>query len=241
MEALICLHGTNGTAEIFYKQMLHLCPKGYRLISVQYPAYSNHEQWLKAFDKFMDTFKINKVHLFGTALGGYLAQLYTHYRPSRVVSLVLCNSFCDTQYFADTTPLTGIFSFTPEFILKRLLVQKPQNMQLEKQISHSIDFVIQQTETVPQEELASRLALNCTVGPVVALSLKLDQSNITIIDSLDDHTIPDRVKDEVLKLFPEARQAFLKTGGHYPFLSRHEEFNLYLEVHLRRAGYGKLV
>jgi hypothetical protein len=31
---LILLPGVSGTAEIFYKQFLSLCPKGYRLISV---------------------------------------------------------------------------------------------------------------------------------------------------------------------------------------------------------------
>ncbi len=32
---LVFIPGASGTAEVFYKQFLSLCPKGYRLISVQ--------------------------------------------------------------------------------------------------------------------------------------------------------------------------------------------------------------
>jgi hypothetical protein len=45
-EVLVCLPGASGTAEIFYKQMLSLCPKGYRVVLVQSPPYYTHEAWL---------------------------------------------------------------------------------------------------------------------------------------------------------------------------------------------------
>lgn len=36
--------------------------------------------------------------------------------------------------------------------------------------------------------------------------------------------------------YPGARRAVLKTGGDFPFLSRPDEVNLYLQLHLRRVG-----
>ena len=45
-EVLLCLPGASGTAEIFYKQMLILCPKGYRVVTVQFPPYYTHDDWL---------------------------------------------------------------------------------------------------------------------------------------------------------------------------------------------------
>ena len=45
-EVLLCLPGASGTAEIFYKQMLILCPKGYRVVTVQFPPYYAHDDWL---------------------------------------------------------------------------------------------------------------------------------------------------------------------------------------------------
>lgn len=40
-----------------------------------------------------------QVHLYGTSLGGFLCQLYAAYRPRRVRSLVLSNTFLDTKNY----------------------------------------------------------------------------------------------------------------------------------------------
>jgi len=104
---IVMLHGAAGTAEVFYRQMMSLCPKGYRIVSVQYPAFGSYQRFLKSFDKFIDVLNSSKVHLFGTALGGYLAQCYAQYKPTRVLSIVLCNSFSDTQYYSDNNSFIG--------------------------------------------------------------------------------------------------------------------------------------
>ena len=41
---------------------------------------------------------------------------------------------------------------------------------------------------------------------------------------------PQQLKDEVSERYPGARQAYLKTGGDFPFLSRPDEVNLHLQV-----------
>lgn len=40
----------------------------------------------------------------GVGLGGYLAQSFTQFRSVRVKSLILCNSFCDIDYFVERAP-----------------------------------------------------------------------------------------------------------------------------------------
>jgi maspardin len=227
------LHGATGTAEVFYKQMLSLAPKGYRLVSVQYPGYNTYARFLPAFDKFLDFLNINEVHLFGTALGGYLAQCYAQYRPQRVMSLILCCSITDTKYYADANPFSEIFQWTPDFLLKRMLLSNFPDYELEREIANSIDFMVEQLESVKREDLASRLLLNCTVGPFVRDEFKLDENKITIIDVFDDVVLPEKVREQVFKTYPNARHALLKSGGNFPYLSRADEINLHIEVHLR--------
>jgi len=234
------VHGVNGTAEIFFQQLMTLCPKGYRILSVQYPAYSSHECWIKAFDKFIDTLKVPKIHLFGASLGGYLTQLYVHYKPSRILSLILCNTYCDNQYYVNNCPFAGLLSWTPEFVIKRMLLQNIPDFAVDGEIANSIDFMVELSEAVHTEELVSRLLLKYTAGPVVAPELQIDQTKITIIDCLDDTLHPERVRDEVYKLFPNARQALLKTGGNFPYLSRPDEVNLHIEIHLRNLNYERV-
>jgi len=68
---------------------------------------------------------------------------------------------------------------------------------------------------------------------LVREEFKLDQTNITIIDVLDDVIIPEVVREGVYKVYPNARQATLKSGGNFPYLSRADEINMHIEVHLR--------
>ncbi|KAJ6426746.1 hypothetical protein OIU84_022355 [Salix udensis] len=56
------------------------------------------------------------------------------------------------------------------------------------------------------------------------------------MDTNDYCAIPQQLKDQLSERYPEARQAQLKTGGDFPFLSRSDEVNLHLQLHLRRVG-----
>jgi maspardin len=233
---LILLPGVSGTAEIFYKQFLSLCPKGYRLISVQYPTYMTHESWCEGFNSFLDKIKVDKVHLFGTSIGGFLAQRFIKYRHQRVLSLILCNSFSDTSYYKDNAPCAGMFPLMPEFVLKRMILSNFPTSKLESEIANSVDFMVKQLETLTQSELASRLTLNCLPSNFNPTELQFNKAKITIIDCLDEVAVPEKVRDEMYKMYPEARVAELKTGGNFPYLSRSDETNLYIEVHLRSQG-----
>lgn len=42
--------------------------------------------------------------------------------------------------------------------------------------------------------------------------------------------IPQQLKGQLNERYPEARRAYLKTGGAFPFLSRPDELNLHLQV-----------
>jgi len=224
---LVCLAGASGTIDVFYRQMISLCPKGYRIISVQFDAYDTHQAWCKGLDRFLDKIAVNKVHLYGTSLGGYLAQCYAQFRPARVESMILNNAFCDTQYFIDNAPCAAMFSIMPEFMLKRIILGNFPTGTQETEIANSIDFMVEQLECLTQSELAGRLTLNCIPGP-------LKPGAVTL--TLDDVALPENLREEVYKFYPDARIAHLKTGGNFPYLSRADEVNMHIQIHLRRHG-----
>ncbi|RVX15344.1 Maspardin [Vitis vinifera] len=150
---LICLPGTAGTADVYYKQIMSLSIKflstiwpfgsskwrillwnlsipisyiarhyergdlqgleiggdeGYRVISVDIPRVWNHHEWIQAFEKFLDAIDVHHIHLYGTSLGGFLAQLFAQHRPRRVRSLILSNSFLETRSFSSAMPWAPI-------------------------------------------------------------------------------------------------------------------------------------
>jgi hypothetical protein len=54
---------------------------------------------------------------------------------------------------------------------------------------------------------------------------------------MDEMAVPEKLREEVVKFFPSARRALLKSGGNFPYLSRADEFNMYVEVHLKSQKY----
>ncbi|XP_024378692.1 uncharacterized protein [Physcomitrium patens] len=231
---LVCLSGVAGTADVFYKQILNLCLKGYRVIAADAPPVWTHQEWVSSFEKFLDALGVHHVHLYGTSLGGFLAQMFAQYRPRRVKSLLLSNSFVDNHAFQASMSWSALISWTPEFILKRYILTGIRDDPQEPQIADSIDFVVGQLETLSREELASRLTLN--TQPATVGQLGLADSSITIMDTNDYCAIPTFLKDQVGARYPGARRALLKSGGDFPFLSRADEVNLHAQLHLRRAG-----
>ncbi|XP_065018963.1 uncharacterized protein LOC135584363 isoform X1 [Musa acuminata AAA Group] len=231
---LICIPGIAGTTDVYYKQIMSLSMKGYRVISVDVPHVWSHHEWAYAFEKFLDTLSIYHVHLYGTSLGGFLALVFAQHRPRRVKSLVLSNAFLETHKFAASMPWSSVVNWTPSFLLKRYILSGIRDGPHEPFIADSVDFVVAQVETLTREDLSSRLKLNVNVASVGPLLLS--DSFITIMDTNDYCAIPQQLKDQVSERFPGASQAILKTGGDFPFLSRSDEVNLYLQLHLRRVG-----
>uniref|UniRef100_A0A1D1YAL2 Maspardin n=1 Tax=Anthurium amnicola TaxID=1678845 RepID=A0A1D1YAL2_9ARAE len=207
---------------------------GYRVVSVDIPRVWNHHEWIQAFEKFLDAINTHHVHLYGTSLGGFLAQLFAQHRPRRVKSLVLSNSFLDTHKFSAAMPWSPIVNWTPSFLLKRYILSGIHDGPHEPFIADSVDFVVGQIETLSREDLSSRLTLNAT--PASVGSLLLSDSLITLMDTNDYCAVPQQLKDQVSERYPGARRAILKSGGDFPFLSRPDEVNLYLQLHLRRVG-----
>lgn len=77
--------------------------------------------------------------------------------------------------------------------------------------------------------MASRLTLNCI--PDYVEVHKLNDLPVTIIDVFDEYALSSEVREETYKCYPNARLGHLKSGGNFPYLSRSEEVNLYLQVY----------
>ncbi|KAH1075046.1 hypothetical protein J1N35_027374 [Gossypium stocksii] len=225
---LICLPGIAGTADIYYKQIMSLSMKGYRVISVDIPQVWNHQEWIQSFEKFLDVINVHHIHLYGTSLGGFLAQLFAQHRPRRVKSLILSNAFLETRSFAAAMPWAPIIGWSPSFLLKRYVLTGIRDGPHEPFIADSVDFVVSQVETLSRDDLASRLTF--TVDPATVEPLLLSDSFITVMDTNDYSAIPQQLKDQLSERYPGARRAHLKTGGDFPFLSRPDEVNLHLQV-----------
>ncbi|EDV26915.1 uncharacterized protein TRIADDRAFT_22848 [Trichoplax adhaerens] len=230
---LIFLPPASGSADVFFKQIVFLSSVGYRVISVEYPSYWTHAEWTEGFKKLLDTLQLDKVHLFGASLGGFLAQKVaesTHINP-RIHSIILCNSFSDTSVFTHNA-IASTFWLMPSFLLKRIILEGFNDDIVDKDVADSVDFMVERVEGLKRSQLASRLKLNCSDSYVEPQ--KLSDVIITIIDVFDESALSQNVKEEMYKCYPNSRRAHLKDGGNFPYLSRSVEVNLYIQIHMRQ-------
>lgn len=230
---LILLPPASGQADVFFKQILALSSMGYRVISVEYPVLWTVDDFCKSLRRLIDHLCLDKVHLFGASLGGFLAQKFaehTHLSPY-VHSLVLCNAFIDTAVFRKSGTVSTYWML-PALVLKKMVMGTFDKGLVDNATADSIDFMVDSLERLSQPELASRLTLNCIDDYVQAQ--KLQKISVMIMDVNDDSALSQTVKEEVCKCYPEARRAHLKTGGNFPYLSRPEEVDLFLQIHLQQ-------
>jgi len=240
----------SGNADLYWKQVTGLSARGFRVISISPPPVSTIDDYVKSFDQFLDSMKISKVHIFGMQLGGYLAQCYAQYKPSRVVSLILCNSFCDTTYYSQSA-LSKVFQYMPAFMLRNVVFSNYPDGKMPSNVTASIDFVIDQVESLSHEELAGRLNLN---HQPQYLNFGQDSSGkktypfppglITILRVCDEQGIPENLLNQLESAYTVsneknedqgtgAKVALIKSGGNFPNLAVPDEVNLHLQVHLR--------
>ncbi|XP_077374356.1 maspardin isoform X2 [Festucalex cinctus] len=176
---------------------------------------------------------MSDVHLFGASLGGFLAQKFAEFtcKSPRVQSLILCNSFSDTSIFNQTWTANS-FWLMPAFMLKKIVLGNFAKGPVDPEMAGAIDFMVDRLESLNQREIASRLTLNCQNSYVEPHKIK--DVAVTIIDVFDQSALSLEAKEEMYKLFPNAKRAHLKTGGNFPYLCRSADVNLYIQIHLRQ-------
>ncbi|KAF0757768.1 maspardin-like [Aphis craccivora] len=235
---LVFLHAVSGRAEVFFKQLLTLSSKGYRVISAENPPYWSVTEWCEGFMQLLDHMDIKQVHLFGASLGGFLAQKFVEFstivHQPRVVSLFLCNSFTDTSIFKYKDAAV-LFWILPAMVLRKMVLSNLSSRETfyDTQIMDSIDFIVELIESLSQADLASRLTMNC-LNSRVNTSLMRGLKSVTLMDVFDDYALGSPIKEKIYQEYPDAKLAQLKSGGNFPYLSRSDEVNLHLQIHLRK-------
>jgi pimeloyl-ACP methyl ester carboxylesterase len=147
------------------------------------PAYNTHKKWAHGLHQFLCSLKVwGPVHLLGTSLGGFLAICFAVHYPRRVASLILCNSFADTQYYTTRLPMAALFPVMPRFMLERTLLANFPRHRMSPRMVWATDFMVDQVLHMPDSTLRSRMILIAQESDVNPSQLTLDDFLVTVID-----------------------------------------------------------
>lgn len=231
--------------DTFYQQVLSLVPRGYHVILVDLAPCYTHDEFVMAFHELIDYHIMSslngKFHLMGAGLSGHLAQCYAEKHATYISSLILCNSFVDNAWFADTSFLSDLYQLAPNFLLKMQMEGLFAGLvtEGEKRLVLSNEFMFDAASELNREQNASRLRLLYSPKKIdrSLFATQIPDSRITVIQTMDPGSLyPVSIRNELHSVYPHARFALMKDGGTFPYLCRAEDFNLYLIVHMRNVA-----
>ncbi|CRH01510.1 acid cluster protein 33 homologue, putative [Plasmodium relictum] len=234
---IVFLHGICGTAGCYFYQLDKLSNLGFRVISFQYPCYNYLKDWIKNMCNILEYLNIKKAHFFASDLGGYLIQLYAKLYPSKIQSLILCNSYRKTDDFAAIASLRNIYgklySFLPHVLLKKIILENYiyiNYVNIDLKEKNSLEFMSNEIDLISASDLGGRISLQLSSD--IIDRIYVNDKCITILQTLNN-MYSDSLNEDMKKAYPFAKHAIMKSGGDFPYLSRYEEVNMYILVHLR--------
>ncbi|SBS86805.1 acid cluster protein 33 homologue, putative [Plasmodium ovale curtisi] len=234
---VIFLHGICGTAGCYFYQLEVLANLGFRVISFQYPCYNYLKDWIKNMCNILEYLGIKKAHFFASDLGGYLIQLYAKLYPSKIESLILCNTYRRTDDFAAVASFRNIYgklySFLPHVLLKKIILENyiyGDYGYIDLKEKNSLEFMSNEIDLINASDLGGRISLQ--LSSEIVDGIYINDKCITILQTVNN-TYADNLNEDMKRAYPGAKHAIMKSGGSFPYLSRYEEVNIYLLVHLR--------
>ena len=218
-DTIIFLHGTTGSAEIFWLQLNEL-KKHFRVISVDIPPVNNIFEISKILRVFMQKRGVTTTFLLGTSYGGYLAQAFCSLYPTMIKGAILANTFHNTDYYNEKyNKLIKIQRFIPTFILKSIMKNGL------KTIEHEMtrNYLLQQLQSkLDKKTLMARLK-----GFINNIQLEKTQvGNILILETIEDPLVPLILQEDLKNTYSIAKvHTFEKQANHFPYLTRSEQYN----------------
>ncbi|ETL28153.1 hypothetical protein F441_18911 [Phytophthora nicotianae CJ01A1] len=230
---LVCLPGTSGAALCFHLQLRELGAKGFRVLAIQHPIVWTHEEWIQSFDRFLNAMNLPEVHVYAVSLGAYLIQRYMSHYPQRVASLAMTQGFCDTQVYGANGPCIKMLPYMPDFYVRKYILERfPKRIPNKDAQNHAMEYMMSQLGTLSQQEIASRLTLNCLSCDPESWKVSLPDAKITLIDSYEDTSLPTSLKDQVGYRYPRAKQVdnfFLGVLNHFTYMHFNIAFRQFIK------------
>ncbi len=227
-ETLILLPGTLGDETLFVNQQDAL-KDSFRIVVFDHPRVSKLDMLVDLYHEVFNELVDSRFILGGSSVGGWIAQHYTKKYPEDVKSLILGNTFCDNSSLrAQSLKLYSSSGWVPWFMFRRKFWSK-----LRKDLEdypELLPYFDANIKKMGKSGLRQRLWWS--LSPV-EVPVTVDIDNILLISSDDDPTVPAPLTRQLRDTYPKADVHRFKSGGHFPYLTRPDEYSDVLRTFLK--------
>lgn len=226
---LVLLPGAGGTGDVFYRAVDALCGTR-RIVSVTYPALDDAEKLASGLLSALSAAGIASFDLFGSSLGGYLAQACALNAPTRVRRCMFANTFYDASWLRRKVSRDTVRATPADVHLANTLSQLRSGGE---ETPEKADFKQTMLALVGPEQTAemAKSALLAVLGTTVLARVPLAAERVALLDAQDDPVVDAPTREAMRERYRDCRQFRLATGGHYPALLNPTEFAAALVQH----------
>jgi maspardin len=222
--AILFLHGMGGSYDIWWQQINHFRTK-YKTVSLTYPPVNSLEELSEGILAVLAKENIDKVHIVGSSLGGYLTQYIAVNHPEKVLNISLGNTFPPNDIIkAKNGKLSTRLAYVPEwFVIKTFRKKYNEEVIPAANNSPNADAFLNELlgKAVNKEVLLARY--KCVIDPFQPnVSNKIPTQ---IIESDNDPLVEKQFREMLKTTYPTASVVTLHNEGHFPYLSNAVQYN----------------
>jgi 2-hydroxy-6-oxonona-2,4-dienedioate hydrolase len=221
-EPVVLMHGTGGHLEAFARNIPALSQR-YRTIAYDFPAHgysslADRDVEIPHYEEhlllLLDNFGIQRAHLMGESLGGWVAAKFAAHHPDRVARVILNTPGGRT---ADPVVMARIHTLT------EAAVDDPTP----EQVRARLEWLMANPGSVTDELVAIRRAIYSRPG--FRDSIRHVLSSITaptlVLWASDDPSAPVTVGWEMAERIPNATFDLIEQAGHWPQWEQPDSYN----------------
>jgi pimeloyl-ACP methyl ester carboxylesterase len=226
---LVMLPGAGATGDVFYRAVDAL-RESRRIISVTYPALDDADKLASGLLTALSEAGIGAFDLFGSSLGGYVAQACAIAAPKRMRRCMFANTFYDAAWLQRKMSRENLLATPADTQLANTLNQLRA---AGEETPEKADFKQTMLALVGSEQTAdmAKSALLAVLGTTPLPKVALAADAIAVLDAQDDPVVDEPTRQALRERYADSRQFRLATGGHYPALLNPTEFIAALERH----------
>ncbi len=247
---LVLVHGNGDEAET-WRHIFQPLTKSFRVLALDLPGFGRSlplqngdlDSLTAGLSRFLNDFKLSKMHLVGSSLGAFIAANYANQEPDHVSSLTLVGGVAAGFGEIEVSPsiqsllepgigenyYNGLRSLGQDAAFGTL---EPYYANLQAMPKIDLEFLRERvwarvwSDTQRDAFLA---ALRSLFSPDSKIISKLDKLPLQLIWGANDNIVPVQAALAMQKAIPQAKLEVIQAAGHLPHQEQPEAFLKVLE------------
>lgn len=223
---ILFLHGMTGGYDIWWQQIIFF-QKEFHIISYTLPKQVDSlKEAINGILEILQRENISKVILVGSSMGGYIAQYFLKTNPKKVQKVVFGNTFPPNTYFKNQNDFKAkMIVILPSILFDYLAIQNfkkvifPTSLNSEPLKGYLLSF------SNPKIQFLNRYKIITDFFEIEPRSKEEIQIPKLILISKNDPLVPEFLREELLKVYPESEVYSFEEEGHFPYVVDAKKYN----------------